>query len=538
MEQQRNLLFILLIIAGMFLFMDWNNDKADAQKMAEQAATLQAQEIASDTAIGNVVKVSSDNLELTINLKGGDIIDAKLLKIKQEQDKNDPFHLLMTNPQFKYQAQSGLAGKDGIDNQERPEYTSAQAEYKLEDGQDSVTANLVFQKDGVTYTKSFTLAKDSYVVNVAYDINNQSEKDLNLCFYGQLKQTEDDSYLQKNSSFGMVASAYRGTAYSTDEARYEKKTLSNIIEDKSYNITTKEGWVAMIQHYFVSAWINGNNSANHVIYSNHADNDSAAIIGIRTDAITIKAGSDEKLSGKLWIGPKNQDAMESVAKNLELTVDYGWLWFISIPLFKILTYIHTLIGNWGFSIIVLTMIVRGVMFPLTKAQYTSMAKMRLLQPKLMELRERFKDDRQKIGTETMKLYKSEKVNPLGGCLPLLIQMPIFIALYWTLMESTELRQSSFILWITDLSVKDPYFVLPILYGISMFLLQKMSPTPITDPVQRKVFMAMPFVFTFMFCTFPAGLTLYWVVSNCFTILQQFIIFRSLEKRGLSVKKAK
>jgi len=334
----------------------------------------------------------------------------------------------------------------------------------------------------------------------------------------------------------MVASAYRGTAYSSDESRYEKKTLSDIIDDKSYNVTTKEGWVAMIQHYFVSAWIGGENNVNNVIYSNHADNNTSAIIGIRTDSVNVAAGNEAKLSSKLWVGPKNQDAMESVAKNLELTVDYGWLWFISIPLFKILTFIHSIIGNWGFSIIVLTMIVRGVMFPLTKAQYTSMAKMRLLQPKLMELRERYKDDRQKIGTETMKLYKSEKVNPLGGCLPLLIQMPIFIALYWTLMESTELRQSSFMLWITDLSVKDPFFVLPILYGVTMFYLQKMSPTPVTDPVQRKVFMAMPFVFTFMFCTFPAGLTLYWLVSNCFTILQQFIIFRSLEKRGLSMKK--
>src|SRR5574344_3090799 len=221
MEQQRNLLFILLLCAVMFLFWEWNADKANAQMAAEETAIAMQNEDNSQTDISNSIKLISDNLALTINLKGGDVIDAKLLKIKQEQDKNDPFHLLMTNPQFKYQAQSGLAGKDGIDNQERPEYTSAQAEYKLEDGQDSVTANLVFQKDGVTYTKSFTLAKDSYVVNVAYDINNQSEKDLNLCFYGQLKQTEDDSYLQKNSSFGMVASAYRGTAYSTDEARYE-----------------------------------------------------------------------------------------------------------------------------------------------------------------------------------------------------------------------------------------------------------------------------------------------------------------------------
>ena len=536
MEQQRNLLFILLLCAAMFLFWDWNADKANAQKMADQAATLQSQEISSESALGNLIKVVSDNLELTINLKGGDIVDAKLLKIKQEQDKEDPFQLLMTTPQFKYQAQSGLAGRDGIDNRERPEFKAEKAEYRIEDGQNNVTADITFEKDGVTYTKSFSIDRNSYVVNVSYLVNNKSEKDLNLCMYGQLKQTADDSYLQNNSGFGMVASAYRGTAYSSDESRYEKKTLTDIIDDKSYNVTTKEGWVAMIQHYFVSAWIGGENNVNNVIYSNHADNNTSAIIGIRTDSVNVAAGNEAKLSSKLWVGPKNQDAMESVAKNLELTVDYGWLWFISIPLFKILTFIHSLIGNWGFSIIVLTMIVRGVMFPLTKAQYTSMAKMRLLQPKLMELRERYKDDRQKIGTETMKLYKSEKVNPLGGCLPLLIQMPIFIALYWTLMESTELRQSSFMLWITDLSVKDPFFVLPILYGVTMFYLQKMSPTPVTDPVQRKVFMAMPFVFTFMFCTFPAGLTLYWLVSNCFTILQQFVIFRSLEKRGLSMKK--
>lgn len=536
MEQQRNLLFILLLCAAMFLFWDWNADKANAQKMADQAANLQSQEISADSALGNLIKVASDNLELTINLKGGDIVDAKLLKIKQEQDKEDPFQLLMTTPQFKYQAQSGLAGKDGIDNRERPEFKAEKTEYVIEDGQNNVTANITFEKDGVTYTKSFSIDRNSYVVNVSYLVNNKSEKDLSLCMYGQLKQTADDSFLQNNSGFGMVASAYRGTAYSSDESRYEKKTLDDIIEDKSYNITTKEGWVAMIQHYFVSSWIGGDNNVNNVIYSNHADNNTSAIIGIRTDAVNVAAGSEMKLSSKLWIGPKDQDAMESVAKNLELTVDYGWLWFISIPLFKILAFIHSLIGNWGFSIIVLTMIVRGVMFPLTKAQYTSMAKMRLLQPKLMELRERYKDDRQKIGTETMKLYKSEKVNPLGGCLPLLIQMPIFIALYWTLMESTELRQSSFMLWITDLSVKDPFFVLPILYGVTMFYLQKMSPTPVTDPVQRKVFMAMPFVFTFMFCTFPAGLTLYWLVSNCFTILQQYVIFRSLEKRGLSMKK--
>ena len=538
MEQQRNLLFILLLCAAMFLFWDWNSDKANALKEAENAAVASLnQEINDKSDISNTVTIKSDNLELTVNLKGGDVIDAKLLKIKQYQDKDDPFHLLMTNNKFLYQAQSGLAGKDGIDNQFRPEFTAAQNEFLLKDGENTVVANLVYEKDGVTYTKKYSIDKDSYVVNVSYDIQNNSEKDLNLCFYGQLKQTCDDSYLKNDTGFGMVASAYRGTAYSTDDTRYEKATLDDINDDLKLNVATKNGWVAMIQHYFVSSWIGSGDDSGNVIYSSPAEKNTAAIIGIRTNNISIKAGENKTIGSKLWLGPKEQDALSQVAKNLDLTVDYGWLWFISIPLFKILNFIHSIVNNWGFAIILLTLVVRGVMFPLTKAQYTSMAKMRLLQPKLMEIKEKFKDDRQKIGAETMKLYKAEKVNPLGGCLPLLIQMPIFIALYWTLMESTELRQSSFILWITDLSVKDPYFVLPILYGVSMFLLQKMSPTPITDPIQRKVFMAMPFIFTFMFCTFPAGLTLYWLISNCFTIFQQVIIFRSLEKRGLSMKKA-
>lgn len=538
MEQQRNLLFILLLCAAMFLFWDWNSDKDNALKEAENAAVASLnQEINDKSDISNTVTIKSDNLELTVNLKGGDVIDAKLLKIKQYQDKDDPFHLLMTNNKFLYQAQSGLAGKDGIDNQFRPEFTATQKEFLLKDGENTVVANLVYEKDGVTYTKKYSIDKDSYVVNVSYDIQNNSEKDLNLCFYGQLKQTCDDSYLKNDTGFGMVASAYRGTAYSTDDTRYEKATLDDINDDLKLNIATKNGWVAMIQHYFVSSWIGSGDDNGNVIYSSPAEKNTAAIIGIRTNNISIKAGENKTIGSKLWLGPKEQDALSQVAKNLDLTVDYGWLWFISIPLFKILNFIHSIVNNWGFAIILLTLVVRGVMFPLTKAQYTSMAKMRLLQPKLMEIKEKFKDDRQKIGAETMKLYKAEKVNPLGGCLPLLIQMPIFIALYWTLMESTELRQSSFILWITDLSVKDPYFVLPILYGVSMFLLQKMSPTPITDPIQRKVFMAMPFIFTFMFCTFPAGLTLYWLISNCFTIFQQVIIFRSLEKRGLSMKKA-
>lgn len=541
MEQQRNILLIVLLCVTLFLFWNWNSDKVNAAKLAEQeaiAAQMVDSTATSESSLGKIVTLKSDNLLLSINLNGGDIIDAKLLKVMKEQGKDEPFQLLMTNKLFIYQAQSGAVGKDGPDSKVRPVYTTTATDYELKEGEDSVSASLVYEANGVTYTKTYTLDRNSYVVKLNYKVDNHSDKPVQMSFYSQLKQTEDISSLQKNdSSFAMVASAYRGTAYSSDDSRYEKATLENIIEEKHADINTKSGWVAMIQHYFVSAWIGDEDVKGNIIYSQAANNNTAAIIGIRTDNTNIDAGSSYDFNSKLWVGPKDQEAMASVANNLDLTVDYGWLWFISIPLFKILSFFHSLVGNWGFSIILLTLVVRGVMFPLTKAQYTSMAKMRLLQPKMIELRERYKDDRAKLGQETMRLYKTEKVNPLGGCLPLIIQMPIFIALYWTLMESTELRQSSFILWITDLSVYDPYFVTPILYGISMFFLQKMSPTPVTDPIQKKVFMAMPFVFTFMFCTFPAGLTLYWLVSNCFTIFQQVIIFRSLEKRGLGMKKA-
>lgn len=540
MEQQRNVLFILFLVLTLFLYWSWESDKVSQARLAEtqaQNASLVTEAAMSSSAIGKLITLQSDNLQLTIDLNGGDIVDAKLLKVKQEENKPDPFHLLMNEPNFVYIAQSGLAGKDGPDSVARPTYTASAQSFVLADGADSVSADLTYEKDGVTYTKTFTLKRDSYVVDVNCKVDNTTDKSLSMAFYGQLKQTVDIEAQSNAGAFGMVAGAYRGSAYSTQDTRYEKNKFEDIVdmaaEKQNVSVATKDGWVAMIQHYFVSAWV-GSDTQN-VIYTGASGEGRDAIIGIRTDATAIAPHSSHDFTARMWVGPKNQEQMEALAPNLDLTVDYGWLWFISIPLFKILEFIQGFIGNWGFSIIILTLVVRSVMFPLTKAQYTSMAKMRLLTPKMQELRERYKDDRQKLGQETMRLYKTEKVNPLGGCLPLLIQMPIFIALYWTLMESTELRQAPFILWITDLSVHDPYFVTPILYGISMFFIQKMSPTPVNDPVQRKVIMAMPLIFTFMFCTFPAGLTLYWLVSNCFTILQQIIIFRSLEKKGLQVK---
>ncbi len=543
MEQQRNVLFIIFLVLTLFLFWAWEKDKlyeAQRAEVAAQNAELMT-EVQNADALGKLITLQSDSLKLTVNLNGGDIVDARLLKVMQEQGSDEPFHLLMEEPGFVYVAMSGLAGADGPDSKARPAYRSERSSYVLADGEDSVSAVLSFEQDGVTYEKIFTLNRDSYVVQVTSRVNNRSDRDLSMLFYAQLKQTVDAEAQSSNAgAFGFVAGAYRGSAYSTDSTRYEKNKFEDLVElaadQQNINTPTRDGWVAMIQHYFVSAWIG--DSTDNVIYSNQAKDGRDAVIGIRTAPTTVAAGTSHDFASSLWIGPKNQEQMAAAAPNLDLTVDYGWLWFLSIPLFKIMEFIHSFIGNWGFSIILLTLIVRSVLFPLTKAQYTSMAKMRLLTPKLQEIRERYKDDRQKQGQETMRLYKTEKVNPLGGCLPLVIQMPIFIALYWTLMESTELRHAPFVLWITDLSVHDPYFVTPLLYGVTMFIIQKMSPTPISDPIQRKVFMAMPLVFTFMFCTFPAGLTLYWLVSNCFTILQQVVIYRSLEKKGLQIRQPK
>ena len=286
----------------------------------------------------------------------------------------------------------------------------------------------------------------------------------------------------------------------------------------------------MLEHYFVSAWVPPQNETNN-IYSRVLQ-DRYAAIGYTGDPLTVQAGETVELTSTLYLGPKDQDTLKSLAEGLHLTVDYGILWWISLPLFDLLKFLHSLTLNWGVAIILITIIVKGAMYWLTKKQYESMAKMRALQPKMQQLKERFGDDRQKMSQGMMELYKKEKVNPMGGCFPLLLQMPIFLALYWVLLESVELRHAEFFLWITDLSVKDPYFVLPVLTGASMFLLQKLQPMTIQDPMQQKIMTWMPVFMSIFFLWFPAGLVLYWLVSNVITLIQAKLIYASMEKRGL------
>jgi YidC/Oxa1 family membrane protein insertase len=324
----------------------------------------------------------------------------------------------------------------------------------------------------------------------------------------------------------MMMPTYRGAAYSSVEKRFEKYDFDDIAS-VNLNLATQGGWVAMLQHYFVSAWV-PDAQENNQLYTRMVQGDQA-VIGYKGPVRTIAAGSVENIKASLYVGPKDQDKLEALAANLSLTVDYGFLWMISQPLFWLLVKIQSLVSNWGVAIIVITLIVKGLMYPLTKAQYTSMAKMRKLQPKMQALKERFGDDRQKMGQATMELYRKEKVNPAGGCFPLLLQMPIFLALYWVFVESVELRHAPFALWITDLSAKDPFFILPVLMGASMYLMQKMQPMTVQDPMQQKVMQFMPVMMTIFFLWFPSGLVLYWLVSNVITIVQMKMIFAGIDK---------
>lgn len=544
MDSRRSLLVLALLFISFLVYQQWQMDYNTPQPVAtEQAQTTtptntsdvpasssSTAAIATDTQVkGRVITLENDVFRLKVDTLGGDVISSELLKYDAELKSNTPFVLLTNTPEHVYIAQSGLIGKDGIDSTAgRADYQVSGDNFKLADGQNELSVPFVFEKNGVTYRKIFVLKRGEYDVGVNFEIQNQSANAIEVEPYGQLRHTLVES------SGSMAMPTYTGGAYSSSETNYKKYSFEDM-GNANLSVNTKAGWVAILQHYFVSAWIPNQDSDNQ-LYSLTDKANNIGSIGYRGPVTVVPAGATQTITSKLWTGPKLQEKMGEVANHLDLTVDYGWAWFIAKPLFKLLTLIQSLVQNWGLAIIGVTLVVKAILYPLTKAQYTSMAKMRMLQPKMQEMRERFGDDRQRMSQEMMKLYKEEKVNPLGGCLPILLQMPIFIALYWTFMEAVELRHAPFFGWIQDLSAQDPYYILPLLMGGSMFLLQKMSPTPIADPVQQKVMTFMPVMFTVFFLWFPSGLVLYWLTSNCITIVQQWLIYRQLEKKGLHTRK--
>ena len=537
MESQRSLLFIALMVVTYLLFSQWQQQNA---VIPEQTSISQNQSVenasadfvpeSSDAQISSaksnntsakLITVTTDEFILKINSQGGDIVEVKLRNYSTEQGNDIPF-TIMQNGNQKYIAQSGLTGANGIDRiiKGRPIYTSAQSNYELTS--DSLIIDLVFHDvSGMSVTKRFTFNKNSYSVNVDYLIDNNTANSVSVQMYGQLKQST-----VVETGGGMLPT-YRGAAYSTTEERYEKYDFDDI-EEANLTKVTAGGWVAMLEHYFVSAWVPNAKDSNQ-LYTTYSNN-FEAVIGFKAPAVIIDAGKQGSTSAIFYVGPKDQEVLEKIAPNLDLTIDYGFLWMISQPLFWLLLTIQSFVVNWGVAIICITLIVKGGMYPLTKAQYTSMAKMRDLAPKMAQLKERFGDDRQKMSQATMEMYRKEKVNPAGGCLPLILQMPIFLALYWVFLESVELRHAPFVFWIQDLSAMDPFFVLPVLMGISMFVMQKMQPMTVQDPMQQKIMQYMPVVFSIFMAWFPSGLVLYWLVSNLISIAQMKIIFAGIAKK--------
>ena len=540
MDSQRNILLIGLALVSFLLFQQWQvakNPEPQAVEQPQSSSTLPAPSFADELdpvpaqqqASAKTITVTTDVLTLSIDTVGGDVVHANLNEYSAELDSSDSFVLLKDAQGHQFIAQSGLVGPQGIDlsSTNRPHYNVSADSFTMADGQDELRVPMTFTANGIEYTKTYIFKRGSYALNVEYDVVNNSGNNATFGMYAHLRQ----NLMDDGGSITMPT--YRGGAYSTEDTRYKKYSFDDMQDrNLSLNLADGQGWAAMIQHYFAAAWIPRNEPGTNLytrVIGNLGD------IGVRMPNKTIATGDQAKFEATLWVGPKLQDEMAEVAPNLDLVVDYGWLWFIAKPLHMLLSFIQSFVGNWGVAIICLTFIVRGAMYPLTKAQYTSMAKMRMLQPKLQAMRERIGDDRQRMSQEMMELYKKEKVNPLGGCLPLILQMPIFIALYWALMESVELRHSPFFGWIHDLSAQDPYYILPLLMGASMFLIQKMSPTTVTDPMQQKIMTFMPVMFTFFFLFFPSGLVLYWLVSNIVTLIQQTLIYKGLEKKGLHSK---
>lgn len=552
MNSQRSLLIIALLVLSFFMFQQWqirdaastpgvdstrtvepvsgipsvSDDAPAAVPSLEDSSSQPASGSipqSTDMATGDTIRVRTDVLDVQIDLQGGDLVEAYLTEFAERQGQPERFHIMHRQPGHIYIAESGLIGRDGTDsNGQRPAYSAQQSEFTI-DSADILEVPLSYTRDdGTEFIKTYVFRRGDYAVDVRYDVVNNSDSAKRVAMYAQLKQTMVDA------SGSMFMPTYRGTAYSTADTRYEKYSF-NKVQDRNLSRNTTGGWVAMLEHYFVSAWVPDQAGQNR-IYTMTAPGNQA-IIGFTGEVIQIEPGSRGQVEATLFLGPKDQDRLGALANNLNLTVDYGFMWWLAIPLFSLMQLIHGLVGNWGLVIILVTLIVKLVLYPLTKAQYTSMAKMRMVAPKMQALKERFGDDRQKLSAAMMKLYKDEKVNPLGGCLPMLLQLPIFLTLYWVLLESAEFRHAEFMLWITDLSSRDPYFILPLLMGGSMWLMQHLQPTPITDPMQKRLMQMMPVLFTVFFLFFPSGLVLYWLTSNLISIAQMLWIYRQIEKKA-------
>lgn len=558
MDLRRGVIFVGLAIVSYMLVLAWNEDYGqpldqDTSSVSYQPAeparvfesdperreveseftppeTLNAVDQSSEqTGKQETIKVKTDVLDLEIDPVGGNIVSALLPQYSLSLGSDQALPLLESNQRRYYVVESGLFGKDGFDaskNGPKPLYKAAQQQYIMSDGEDELTVDLLFEdSSGVQVTKRFVFQRDDYVIHTEYLINNQSSRPWEANFSGKIVRDRSEDPSSQNS---MGMQSYLGMVLSSKDEPYEKIDFEDMLESP-VNRTIQGGWIAFIQHYFLSAWVPDTSVPQ--TYQTRVKN-GTYLMGFISPATKVAPGETGRVSAQLYLGPKIIERLEKVAPKLDLTVDYGWLFFIAYPLFLLLDFLFGIVGNWGVAIILVTVVVKALFFKLSAASYRSMANMRRVAPKLQSLKDQYGDDRQKMSQAMMDLYRKEKINPLGGCLPILVQMPVFIALYWVLLESVQLRHAPFFFWITDLSIKDPYFVLPILMGASMFIQMQLNPTP-PDPMQAKVMKIMPVMMTVFFLWFPAGLVLYWLVNNILSIAQQWVITRQIEKSASS-----
>lgn len=494
---------------------------------AKAETTIEANSTAPQN--GEIVKVKTDLLALEFNTQGAVLQRAELLKQGDLVDKNKNMVLLDKSNERIYLAQTGLTG--GTLPNHKTIYKLETNTRELADGKDSLELVFVGESGGVQVKQTYTLKRGSYTIAVKHEVVNKGEQVVNPSLYLQLTRDGNSPEVHSQVLSAFTPTTFTGPAVYSEEKKFQKVEFTAIKEDKK-DRHLKEGtqsWIAMIQHYYVSAWIPKDQGTHEFRTTKVADN-LYSVANIQALG-NLANGASKTIESNLYIGPQDQKALEALAPGLDLVADYGWLAIIAKPIFAFLQALHTLTGNWGWAIILLTIALKLIFFPLSAAGYKSMARMKNVTPRMQALKEKYGNDRAKLNQAMMELYRTEKINPLGGCFPMLIQIPVFIALYWVLLASVEMRSAPWVGWIQDLATPDPFYILPAIMMASMFVQFKLNPTPV-DPMQQKIMMIMPLVFGVMFFFFPAGLVLYWVVNNILSIAQQWAINKQLEKAGL------
>jgi YidC/Oxa1 family membrane protein insertase len=537
MDTKRLILFVVISFSILLLWDTWQRKHLPASEVTVQqdASVPSSQKLNNTDAkvitpdsnfkleTASRIKVVTDLYQIEIDTAGGDI--RRLLLNNHLADNGEDKFLLLDDAQkpLFYVAQTGLIG-NGLPTH-KSIFTSEKTNYVLESGQNHLDVKLNRKNQDVEVVKIISFDRGSYQIGVRYEITNHSKSAITPSAYFQLLHDDESN---QGSSF---APTFTGGAYYTEADKFKKINFKDM-KKHDLSVISVDGWAGIVQHYFASAWILPVNQKREFYTKQIADNIYSS--GVLTQLPSIQTGEKKEFSIKLYSGPQIKEQLEKAAPGLTYTVDYGWLTFIASPLFVVLNWIYKLVNNWGVAIIILTVLIKLLFYPLSAASYKSMAQLRELSPRLQSMKEKFGDDKAKFQQAMLELYRTEKINPMGGCLPILIQIPVFISLYWVLMGAVELRHAPFILWITDLSVKDPFYVLPIIMGISMIVQTKLNPAP-TDPMQAKLMMIMPVVFSIFFFFFPAGLVLYWVINNLLSILQQWMINRSIHTATLAKK---